>query len=141
MNSQEYIIANLDELPNLVELLLTYAGERKKFCFKGEIGAGKTTFIQSICKHFNVQQEVVSPTYSIINEYSGQNREQLLYHMDLYRLKSEAEAIDIGIEDYLYSRYYCFIEWYELIENLLPDDVLRIHIELLPDSSRKFIFL
>jgi len=141
----EVIIHTLEEISQFVSQLLSYAGERKIFLFEGEIGAGKTTIIQAICHHFQVREYVTSPTYSIINEYSYKNpqtnAEKLIYHIDLYRLKSEREALDIGIEDYLDSENYCFIEWPQLINALLPSDSVKIKIEILEDSSRKILFL
>jgi len=141
----ELIIKSLEELPAAVQALLQYAGNRKTLLFIGEIGAGKTTFIQQFCKHFQVQEYVTSPTYSIINEYSYKdadtNQEKLLYHMDLYRLKNEQEALDIGIEEYLDDDNYCLIEWPELINALLPEDTVKIKIEIIEDSYRKILFL
>ena len=141
----EFIIHSIEELEKIVESLLKFAGERKIFLFYGEIGAGKTTFIQCFCKHFGVVEKVTSPTFSLVNEYTFKDKndesEQLIHHLDLYRLKNTMEAIDIGIEDYLFDKYYCLIEWPEIIESLLPEDVVKIKIELLDNSSRKIIFL
>lgn len=140
----EIIIQNISDLDAVVQQLLSYAGNKKNWLFTGEIGAGKTTFIQRICAHFQVREQVTSPTYSLINEYTylnNQQQEQLLYHMDLYRLKNAEEALHIGIEEYLYGDSYCFIEWPELIENLLPEDVVRINLTLQEDSSRKMLIL
>jgi tRNA threonylcarbamoyladenosine biosynthesis protein TsaE len=141
----EMIIHSIEELDNVVEALLKYAGDCKTLLFYGEIGAGKTTLIQRFCKHFEVAESVTSPTFSLINEYSFKNKtvqsEQLIYHLDLYRLKNINEAIDIGIEDYLFGNYYCLIEWPEIIEPLLPEHVVKIKIHLLDNSSRKIIFL
>lgn len=139
----ELIIKDIADLDGAVQQLLDYAGDKKKWLFTGEIGAGKTTFIKRICAHFQVKEQVTSPTYSLINEYTypKNGREEILYHADLYRLKTEEEAFDIGIEEYLHSDRYCLIEWPEIIENLLPDDVVRINLELQPDSSRKMLVL
>mgnify|MGYP000377087574 CR=1 FL=1 len=140
----ELNISKTDQLPAVVQELLSYANGKTKLLFTGEIGAGKTTFIQSFCNHFGVREHVTSPTFSLINEYSFKDekgQEQFIYHLDLYRLKNVQEAIDIGIEEYLYSDYYCLIEWPELIESLLPEEVVRINIEILEDSSRNIIFL
>jgi len=140
----EFNIKTIEELEALVAELLAFANGRKKMLFIGEIGAGKTTFIQAFCKHFGVREHVTSPTYSLINEYSyldeSQN-ERLIHHIDLYRLKNQQEALDIGIEDYLFDNDYCFIEWPDLVENLLPEGVVTIKIEILADSSRKILFL
>lgn len=139
----ELIIKDLDELELAVAKLLDFANGRKKILFTGEIGAGKTTFIKYFCQHFQVQEHVTSPTFSLINEYEYEENAQikLIHHLDLYRLKSAQEALDIGIEDYLFDEDYCLIEWPEIIESLLPDDVVRINIELQPDSSRKMLIL
>ncbi len=141
----ETIIETIADLESLVEKLLAYANGRKKMLFYGEIGAGKTTFIQAFCRHFTVNESVTSPTYSLINEYSyldeKTNKEAFIYHMDLYRLKEEREALDIGIEDYLYNSAYCLIEWPEVIEHLLPEEAVKIKVEILENSARKVIFL
>lgn len=136
----EFIINDLDALQQAAQKLLDFASDRKKMIFTGDIGAGKTTFIQYICKHLGVEEAVTSPTFPIINQYILNSKDRI-YHIDLYRLKSEAEAIDIGIEDYLFDENYCFIEWPQIIENLLPEEIVRISIETLDDSTRKMIFL
>ena len=139
------IVHSIDELDKVVEDLINYAGECRTLLFYGEIGAGKTTFIQRFCSYFEVNEKVTSPTFSLINEYTFKNKtdqsEHLIYHLDLYRLKNINEAIDIGIEDYLYDNFYCLIEWPEIIEPLLPEHVVKIKIQILDNSSRKIIFL
>ena len=141
----ELIIHSLEDLKKTVEALLKVADGRKKICLSGEIGAGKTALVQEFCRFFNVAEQVTSPTFSIVNEYTYSSpedqSEQLIHHLDLYRLNDMQEAIDIGIEDYLYDGYYCLIEWPEIIESLLPEEVLKINIEILDNSSRKIIFL
>lgn len=140
----EILINELEELDLVAQELLAFAGERRKFAFYGEIGAGKTTLIQAICKQLGVREGVVSPTFALVNEYTFQDKNgatQLMYHLDLYRLKNVQEALDIGIEDMLYDEYYCFMEWPELIEDLLPEDALRIKMEALKNSTRKIVFL
>ena len=140
----EITIHSIEELEKVVKALLDFSAGRKKMMFYGEIGAGKTTFIQAICKHLGVRENVVSPTFSLVNEYTYQDnltqKEQLVHHLDLYRLKNEQEALDIGIEDYLYDEDFCFVEWAEIIEHWLPDDVLKIYIEIFENSGRRFIF-
>ena len=136
----ELLVASIEELDQAAERLLQFAGARKKMAFYAEIGAGKTTFIQSICKQLGVVDQVTSPTFSLVNEYSYGNNE-LVYHIDLYRLNSFQEALDIGIEDYLYGMEYTFLEWPDLIETLLPEQVIRIKIEILDNSTRKILFL
>lgn len=138
----EITIQSIDELDKVVKALLSFAEGRKKIMFYGEIGAGKTTFIQNICKHLGVKEAVVSPTFSLVNEYTYHDdalqTEKYVHHLDLYRLKSEQEALDIGIEDYLYDDYYCFIEWAEIIEHWLPDDLVKIYIKIFEESGRTF---
>ncbi len=144
LHSQECVVEKVSGIDEAVRTLIHFANGKKKFLFTGEIGAGKTTFIQSFCNHFEVREHVTSPTFSLVNEYSytdRNNEEQLIYHMDLYRLKTLQEALDIGIEEYLYGKNYCLIEWPKLIEPIIPEDVVRINIEILEDSSRKILFL
>ena len=108
------------------------------------MGAGKTTFTKVFCQHFGVDSATSSPIFSLVNEYfyldteGGQN---VIHHLDLYRLKNLEEALDIGIEDYLYDENYCLIEWPQIIESILPDDVLKISIEMIGDSTRKIVIL
>lgn len=141
----ELIITSLDEIPKVVEKLLIYAEGRKKMTFSGEVGAGKTTFIKAFCEYFKVKEHVTSPTFSLINEYAYQDsdsqQEKYIYHIDLYRLNRPEEALDIGIEDYLFDDNYCLIEWPELINELLPTDRVIIQIEIIDDFTRKFLFL
>ncbi len=140
----ELLLQSLQEIDQAAKQLLDYAADRKKITFVGEIGAGKTTFIKAIAKEIGVETEVTSPTFSLINEYEYQKVEKqcaYVYHIDLYRLRTIQEAMDIGIEDYLYDQHYCFIEWPQLIEPILPDDVVQVFIEALEDSSRKVLFL
>ncbi len=140
----ELIIKELDALPDAAQQLLDYAGDRNIFCFSGNLGAGKTTFIKALCAHLDVREAVTSPTYSLINEYTYPDdfgNEKVLRHMDLYRLNQPEEAFAIGLEDYLYGDDLTFIEWFEIVEDWLPDDAVIIKIEMLPDSSRKMIFL
>lgn len=136
-------IVTLNTLESVIPEILEALGSSKVVVLAAEMGAGKTTLIAAICKYLNVKDTIGSPTYSIINEYHYE--ENLLikkvFHMDLYRLKSEAEALDIGIEDYLFSNEYCFIEWPQIIENLLPENIKKIDIQINEDLSRKIILL
>jgi len=137
----ELIINQLEELEKAAKILLSYANNRKKWCFYGDLGAGKTTFIQVICQQLNVKEGVTSPTYSLVNEYSYTDTKTTiinkLYHLDLYRLQQIEEALDIGIEEYLYDTHYCFIEWAQIIEPILPLEVMTIHMEMMEDGRRK----
>ena len=139
----ELIIHQLADLGKAAKILLSYAGKRKKWCFYGDLGAGKTTFIKAICKNLQIEEAVTSPTYSLVNEYryldESTTTTQYLYHLDLYRLKQMEEALDIGIEEYLYDEHYCFIEWAQIIEPILPTEVLTIHMEMMDDGRRKII--
>ena len=138
----ELIISSPEELDTAAVKLLEFAGLRRKMAFYAEIGAGKTTFIQAICRLLKVKEQVTSPTFAIVNEYSCADEAQpLIYHIDLYRLKTMQEALDIGIEDYLYKEGFTFLEWPDLVESLLPEQVVRIKIEILDNSSRKILFL
>ncbi len=135
----EINIQHPNEILAHLPTILAYPEGRKVWLFSGKIGAGKTTLIQRICSHFNVEDEVTSPSYSLVNEYHGN---EIIYHIDLYRLKSIEEALDIGIEEYLFSHHYCFIEWPSLIEPLITEmPVLKIQIENKANSGRKILFL
>lgn len=123
-------------LPEIARHILEAAPGRKIFLFHGEMGAGKTTLIKSICLALGSADEVSSPTFSIINEYD--HPQGKIYHFDCYRLKNEAEAFDIGVEEYLYSGQYCLVEWPEKIERLLPEACVDIRITTEEDLSRSF---
>ena len=105
------------------------------FAFYGSMGAGKTTFIKAICKALGVKDNVNSPTFTIINEYASAKGFPI-YHFDFYRINKTAEALDIGFYDYIDSGCLCIMEWPENIEEILPDDTLKVHIEVQPDESR-----
>ncbi|MDR2910772.1 MAG: tRNA (adenosine(37)-N6)-threonylcarbamoyltransferase complex ATPase subunit type 1 TsaE [Bacteroidales bacterium] len=117
-----------------INLLAAFPSQRV-FAFYGEIGAGKTTFIQYICKLFGSDDIVTSPTFAIINEYKTIGQ-KLIFHFDFYRIKSLEEAFDLGYEDYLFGNDYCLIEWPEMIEPLLPEKFVEVKIEVNPDQSR-----
>lgn len=141
----EWQIEGLAALPEYSQRLLENFPNARVFAFTGEVGAGKTTFIQQLCKQLGIHEVVSSPTFALVNEYgytdTQSGNKNSAYHLDLYRLRSIEEALDIGIEDYLYSGKYCFVEWPEIIEPLLPEDTLRIHLEILSDSQRKMLIL
>lgn len=122
-------LKNISELPEAAKQILLFAKEKNIFCFYGELGAGKTTLIKEICKQLGVKDEGSSPTFSLINEYLTIG-DKKIFHFDLYRLKSESEIYDIGYEDYLFSGNYCFIEWPEKIERLLPPDFVIVKIDV-----------
>jgi tRNA threonylcarbamoyladenosine biosynthesis protein TsaE len=132
-------ISNIGDLPEAARQFVGAMGGRRVFAFYGPMGAGKTTFIKAICEAMGVEDVINSPTFAIVNEYQdGEGRP--IYHFDFYRLKKAAEAYDIGFEDYVYSGNVCFMEWPEVIEPLLPDDVVRVSIEEQPDGSRTVTF-
>ncbi len=107
----------------------------KVYCFYGQMGAGKTTFIKAICEEMGVLETVNSPTFSIVNEYETQEGE-IIYHFDCYRINKVQDAVDLGAEEYLYSGNYCFIEWAENIEPILPENAVRVIIEEVEDGVR-----
>ena len=140
----EFIVSTKNDLPDAVNWLLAQADGRRKIMLYGEMGVGKTTFTKAFCQHFGVSTTTSSPTFSLVNEYFYANTEgvqKVIHHLDLYRLNTLAEAMDIGIEDYLYDDSYCLIEWPQLIEPIFPDDVLKISIELIENSMRKIVVL
>ncbi len=124
---EEYLIETETDLKVLAPKLIKFAQEEKVWIFKGEMGAGKTTFIRNICEVLEVQENVSSPTFSLINEYSCKNGEKV-YHFDFYRINTPKEAVDIGCEEYFYSGSICMIEWPEKILNLLPEQFVMITI-------------
>ncbi len=131
----------LTDIGEAAGFILAQAGERRKIAFYGEVGAGKTTLTQAICRRLGATDTAVSPTFALVNEYLNPDTGLRIHHLDLYRLRSIEEALDIGVEDFLYDEHYCFIEWPELIEPLLPDDAVRIKIAESGESTRKVIIL
>lgn len=132
------MIIKIDSLENIADAakrFLAEAGDRRVFAFHGGMGAGKTTFIKALCSELGVTEVVASPTFAIVNEYMAQNGEPV-YHFDLYRVKTMDEACDFGCEDYFYSGSYCFIEWPELVEPLLPDDTVDVCITVDDEGHR-----
>ena len=129
----------LDEIKEMANKLLAASSNIKVFAFYGEMGAGKTTFIHAVCKALGVTDVVTSPTFSIINQYKT-TTSQTIYHMDLYRVKDEYEAINAGIEDCLYSGNICLVEWPEKAAGIFPDDTLHVTITSVDDNTRKLKF-
>ena len=130
----EIQISNLNELDAAAQQIISFAGSEKIFLFYGDMGAGKTTLIKSLCKYLGTNDNVASPTFSIVNEYKTPDGS--IYHFDLYRLKTQTEALDMGFEEYLYSGNYCFIEWPERIPDLLPLHYISIKITVGEDDTR-----
>ena len=110
-------------------------GDGKVFAFYGKMGAGKTTFIKALCEVLGVKDVITSPTFAIINEYTDGN-DNPIYHFDFYRIKKLEEVYDMGYEDYFYSGNLCLLEWPELVEDVLPGNVIKVTIEEQPDGSR-----
>jgi tRNA threonylcarbamoyladenosine biosynthesis protein TsaE len=117
----------LAELDNVAAKILEHYPENRVFAFYGSMGAGKTTLIKSLCKQLRVRDVVVSPTFALINEYR-RGQDEPVYHFDFYRINSLTDAFDMGYEEYFYSGAYCFIEWPEKIEQLLPPGFVYISI-------------
>ena len=133
------IIFSLAEIDAVAEKILA-ENPKKILLFNGSMGVGKTTLIKSLAKKLGVTDATSSPTFSLVNEYQIPNN-QYVYHFDVYRLKNEMEALDMGIDEYLYSGNWCFIEWPENIPNLIPEEHSTITIELLPDGKRRLVLV
>ena len=128
-------IENIDNIASAARKFIDEMGENCVFAFYGKMGAGKTTFIKAICEALGVTDPVASPTFAIVNEYADAPG-QPIYHFDFYRIKNLREAYDIGCEEYFYSGFPCFIEWPEMVEELLPEDAVKVTIEVLEDEAR-----
>jgi tRNA threonylcarbamoyladenosine biosynthesis protein TsaE len=127
-------IPDTNALNDSAEKILSAFPQARVFAFYGELGAGKTTLIKALCTKAGVTDAMNSPTYAIVNQYNGK---EIVYHIDLYRLKSIKEAFGIGIEDYLNSKRYCFIEWPAIIEPLLPPGTVKIYMSVNEDELRE----
>ena len=127
--------ATTNDLYPIAQKLLRTFPNKKVVAFYGKMGAGKTTFIQAICKELGSADTVTSPTFAIINEYSSKQNEAI-FHFDFYRINDISEAFDLGYEDYFYSGNYCFIEWPEKIQPLLPENLLEVNIETDAQENR-----
>lgn len=136
METKTIKIQSLDTIREAAHEFVASMGDYTVFAFNGEMGAGKTTFIKSICEELGVEDVTNSPSFAIINEYRSETTAELIYHFDCYRLENEAEAEEIGVEDYFYSGALCFIEWQERIVDLLPDDTVQVDVEEQEDGSR-----
>ncbi len=130
-------ITSIDNINEAAKEFIALMGDETVYAFYGEMGAGKTTFINALCKALGVEDDTTnSPSFSIINEYRSDTTAELIYHFDLYRLESLEEAFDIGVEDYFDSGTLCFLEWPERIEDILPNDTVKVSITLNDDDSR-----
>lgn len=131
----ELKIESLDTINNSARQFINQMGNNTVFAFRGEMGAGKTTFIKTICEELGVGDVINSPTFAIVNEYRS-NSDELIYHFDFYRINKIDEVYDFGYEDYFYSGSLCFIEWPEKIEELLPHDTVNVYIEVKENGYR-----
>lgn len=127
------------DIDQAAHLFLEALQGRKHIAFYAGMGAGKTTFTAALCRALGVTDDVTSPTFSIINEYSDGNGESL-YHFDFYRIDSEAQALDLGLDEYFDSGALCLMEWPENVEAFLPDDTVNVRIEVADDGTRNIIF-
>jgi tRNA threonylcarbamoyladenosine biosynthesis protein TsaE len=128
-------ILSIDTIQQSAQKFIEQIGNRTVFAFNGKMGAGKTTFIKSICEVMGVKETVNSPTFSIVNEYEAANG-RIIYHFDCYRINKIQEALDLGAEEYLYSGNLCFIEWSENIAPILPDSLVNVNIEEVENGKR-----
>lgn len=131
----EIKINSLDTIHEAAKEFIQNMGESKVFAFYGKMGAGKTTFIKALCEVLGVEDVITSPTFSLINEYTDRQGNSI-YHFDFYRIKKLDEVYDMGYEDYFYSGNLCLLEWPELIEEILPDNVTKVTIEAQADGTR-----
>jgi tRNA threonylcarbamoyladenosine biosynthesis protein TsaE len=136
----EIRISNLDNIREAARQFIENIGDHRVFAFYGKMGAGKTTFIKAICEELGVEDIITSPTFAIVNEYTSHasllTPNDSIFHFDFYRIKKLEEVYDMGFEDYFYSGSLCFIEWPELIEEVLPDDAVKVTIEENADGTR-----
>ncbi|MEE3383818.1 MAG: tRNA (adenosine(37)-N6)-threonylcarbamoyltransferase complex ATPase subunit type 1 TsaE [Prevotella sp.] len=135
----EIRIKDINQIRSAARQFIDSMPAGKVFAFYGKMGAGKTTFIKAICEEMGVDDVITSPTFAIVNEYETAEAETI-YHFDFYRIKKLDEVYDMGYEEYFYSGNLCFIEWPELIEDLLPDDATKVTIQEAEDGSRVITF-
>jgi len=131
-------IQSLDTINETAQKFIEQIGDRTVFAFNGKMGAGKTTFIKSVCETLGVKETVNSPTFAIVNEYEAADG-RIIYHFDCYRINKFQEALDMGAEEYLYSGNLCFIEWSENIAPILPDFLVNVDIVELENGRRNVI--
>lgn len=140
----EIRISSLDTIHDAAREFIQHIGEARVFAFYGKMGAGKTTFVKAICEELGSKDVITSPTFAIVNEYTASSvddkQQAPIYHFDFYRIKKLEEVYDMGYEEYFYSGALCLIEWPELIEEILPDDSVRVSITEQEDGTRKVSF-
>ncbi|MFW5493762.1 MAG: tRNA (adenosine(37)-N6)-threonylcarbamoyltransferase complex ATPase subunit type 1 TsaE [Prevotella sp.] len=127
---------SIDNIHDAAKTFINNMGTGKVFAFYGKMGAGKTTFIKAVCEELGVTDVITSPTFAIVNEYRSDTTGELIYHFDFYRIKKLDEVYDMGYEDYFYSGALCFLEWPELIEELLPSDAVKVTISETDNGDR-----
>ena len=132
----EIKINSLADINEAAKTFVENMGDGKVFAFYGKMGAGKTTFVKAVCECLGVDDVITSPTFAIVNEYTSATTGDAIYHFDFYRIKKLEEVYDMGYEDYFYSGSLCFLEWPELIEDLLPEEATRVTIGETADGSR-----
>ncbi|WP_321334772.1 tRNA (adenosine(37)-N6)-threonylcarbamoyltransferase complex ATPase subunit type 1 TsaE [uncultured Bacteroides sp.] len=132
-------IESLDHIHEAAKTFISAMGDNTVFALYGKMGAGKTTFIKAVCEELGVADVINSPTFAIVNEYRSEETAELIYHFDFYRINKLEEVYDMGYEDYFYSGALCFIEWPELVEELLPGNTIKVTIEEQQDGSRTVI--
>ena len=132
----EIKINSLDSIHEAAKQFIAAMEDNTVFAFYGKMGAGKTTFIKAICEELGVNDVINSPTFAIVNEYRSDETGELIYHFDFYHIKKLDEVYDMGYEDYFYSGALCFIEWPELVEEVLPGDAVKVVIEEVEDGTR-----
>lgn len=137
---KEIIIKDISLIDEAAKEFVAAMGSATVFAFYGTMGAGKTTFIKAICQQLGVEEVITSPTFAIVNEYLSLKTNRPIYHFDFYRIKKLEEVFDMGYEDYFYSDSLCFLEWPELIEEILPDDAVKVTITEKGDGSREVEF-
>ena len=132
----EIKIQSLDQIHEAARQFIAEMGDNTVFALYGKMGAGKTTFIKAVCEELGVSDVITSPTFAIVNEYRSDTAGELIYHFDFYRIKKLEEVYDMGYEDYFYSGALCFIEWPELVEELLPGNTIKVTIEEIENGER-----
>ena len=133
----EIKIQSLDQIHEAARQFIAEMGDNTVFALYGEMGAGKATFIKAVCEELGVSDVITSPTFAIVNEYRSDTAGELIYHFDFYRIKKLEEVYDMGYEDYFYSGALCFIEWPELVEELLPGNTIKVTIEEVENGERE----
>lgn len=140
----EILVDSLAELDDAMPRVAEMLGGRRKVALYGDLGAGKTTLVQAYCRWLGVEDNATSPTFSLVNEYryfDAAGEPALVHHLDLYRLNSVHEALDAGIGELLFDPWYCFIEWPQLIESFLPEDAVKIQLDILSETARRLLIL